>query len=236
MRNKLGHRIFGFLIVLLLVSCGGKSWKENPMDQILEDHKDAHTLTVLLVDMDVRDDEYLHKYKIIEGKKNDQEPDVFETDWVKVSEPFFIRHEQNLGMEILTKDADGKINQIPSPPGYTNYIGNSKYGEWRGEGENRQWHFFANYLYMRTMLNFVYGPVYYRGYSRYSSHYRYNRPYYGYYRTSSRYNQYGTRSKHLKKSRPNFYQRKARKGNFRTRYNNYSTGGGGSRGGGGYGK
>lgn len=227
------HNFLLLFLVALLASCGGKKWKENPMDKILEDHGDAYTLTVLLTDMDLKGKEYFHKYKIIEGVK-EGEPKVVETDWIEVSEPFFIRHENNLGMEILSKDAEGNVNQIPAPPGYTNYIGNEKYGHWVGEGDNRKWEFFANYLYMRTMLNFIYGPVYYPGYHHYHTYYRYNRPYYGYYSNSSRFNRYGTQSNSLKKSRPGFYRRKVSKGNFRTRYQNYSSGS--SRGGGGFGK
>lgn len=225
------HIIF---ISVILFGCGGKEWKENPVDQILKKNKDAHTLTVLLNDMNVKNKDYFHKYKIITVAKEGAKPESKVTDWKQVSEPTFIRHENNLGMEILTKDENGKVNKIPSPPGYTNYVGNKKYGEWRGQGDDRRWHFFSQYLFMSSMLHFVYGPVYYRGYSRYNSHYRNRRPYYGMHSRSSRYNQYGTKSSKLKKSRPSFYRRRSQKSNFRSRYRGYTTGS--TRGGGGFGK
>lgn len=231
---KFKNHIIPLLFCFLLVSCGGKKWNENPLNQMKEKYSDAYMYTVLVTDMDVKDNKYYHKYDVIVTQKVDSDPEAFKTDWVEVSEPFFIRHEGNLGMEILTKDENGVINEIPSPPGFTNYIGNEKYGKWEGTGDNRTWSFFTQYLFMRSMLGFVYGPVYYAPYNHYRTNYRYNRPFYGWQSRSTTYNHYGTKSSKLKSTRPDFYKRKVSKGNFRTRYQSYTSSS--SRGGGGFGK
>ena len=137
------------------------------------------------------------------------------TEWKPVSERFFNIHANDMGMEIVSK-VDGKVTRETSPPGYSNYVGNTRYGNWRTDSSgNSFWAFYGQYAFMSNMIGLMSGPVYRTGYYDYHNNYRGVRPYYG-----SGTSTYGTFSPASKKANPNFHQRVSNNSTFRSRVNN----------------
>lgn len=118
------------------------------------------------------------------------------TDWVVVSSIFFNANVDNMGMELASKK-DGKINKSASPAGYSNYIGNEKYGQWKERDGSRFWEFYGKYAFMSSMFRMAMFPVRYSYWNNYrSNYYGAGRSYYGP-NTNGR-NMYGTNSSYTK--------------------------------------
>ena len=186
------------LFLLALSGCGGKKFKKNPVDIIVKDIPADHVFSIVLYDMDVEGNffsTYNHQYKIIEEKEPGK-PEERITDWYEVDKAFFERHSNDMGMELVSRGEDGKLNKGASPPGYNNYVGNEKYGFWDNRGGSSFWTFYGQYAFMSTMFNMMSFPVrrsYYDDYR--GGYYGTGRPYYGpttggrtYYGTNSDYN------------------------------------------------
>lgn len=121
---------FVFFGALLFNSCQGTVIPTDPVKEMKKDFSDKYAYTVLLNDMDLEGKtQYKHKYKIITfDKEGNYSFDT--TDWVDVSDNFFYYHENDLGMEILTRSPNQKYNELPTPPGFSQIIGNKRYGKW----------------------------------------------------------------------------------------------------------
>ena len=184
-------------LLLLLVSCGEerKKYLKSPLDNIITSYIDTQNYSVILADMDYKEDsdKYFHKYKIIVEKKSSvtqstlkKEPkipeddfDVKLTDWKEVSAITFEDHQQDLGMTVLSKK-DGVLDKKTTPAGYDNYVGNKKYGSWQTQSNGSSfWAFYGQYRFMSSLF--------------YGSNHRYYRNDYDNYRTnhSGRGNYYG---------------------------------------------
>lgn len=210
-------------IVFGLARCGGgssaSSYGGESLAELKSKYAKADAYTILLNDMDVQrsgwSSDFLHKYRILETE--DSTVNTHTTDWTKVDESFFRKHENDLGMELVSKTEDGTITDNVAPPGYSNYIGNDRYGKWKTDNSgNRFWEFYGRYMFMSSMFNLMAQPVYYPYYNTYRGSYFGRRPYYG--PTFSGRPYYGTRSSFTQKQRPDFFQRRARKGNFSKSY------------------
>lgn len=202
MSGKTVAWIFGIIIVLMLLSrgCGGgKDFEKSALDNLIQELPKDEVYTIVLNDMDVRGNfskSYYHDYEVISGtdpEKIDRET----TGFLEVSEGFFNEHINNMGMEIASRDSTGKLNKTVAPAGYTNYIGNPKYGQWKSNGSGGSfWEFYGKYAFMSSMFNLIAFPARYNYYNTWrTGYYGYGRPYYGpstagssYYGTSSRYN------------------------------------------------
>ncbi|NLR90742.1 MULTISPECIES: hypothetical protein [Flammeovirga] len=213
-----------FLPFLILIGCSSsnETFKKNPVDQFIIDMSDVNDFTILLQDMDAEEhlftaDIFRHKYKII-TMGADSIPVSKETDWYDVSPSFFQLHSGDIGMEIASK-VNGKVSKQVSPPGYSGYVGNSQYGEWKTNPNTGTsfWEFYGRYAMMRSLFNMAYyGPIYrssYTDYRRYSSS---GRNYYG---GSSGSPRYGTYSSGVKKSNPTFANRMSKSSSFRNSVN-----------------
>ncbi len=176
-------------LLLLVISCGQepKKYIKSPLDQIITTYLDTQNYSVILADMDYKEesDTYFHKYKIIlEKKKNATESleddfDVQTTDWKKVSAITFEEHQKDLGMTVLSKK-NGVLDKKSTPAGYNNYVGNKKYGNWQRQSNGSSfWAFYGQYHFMSSLF--------------YGSRHRYYRNDYDYYRTNhyGRSNYYG---------------------------------------------
>lgn len=206
--------ILAIFLVLLLVSCGSNNhYIPNPVDQMIKSMKNEKAYTIILDDMDVRSDDFYHKYSVLKESKSGEFSNS-ETEWLLVDYNYFKAHEGNLGMQIVTKDSTGKVAKVVAPAGYANYVGNSRYGHWQGSGSDRFWVFYGQYAFMRSMFGLGYYPCYYPMYNNYyNNYYRTNRAFYGSgFRGSGNY--YGTSSANAKKRNPNFFERKARNNNW----------------------
>jgi len=200
---KLLTPIFYMCICLLLLSCGSDKPKfvKSPVDNIITKYIDKSNYSVILADMDYKEDtdSYYHKYQILidEGaptlsqiELNDTtavatDIQIVKTDWLKVSPITFDEYKGDLGMTILSKK-NGVLDKNSSPAGVDNYVGNTRYGHWQTNSSGGSfWAFYGRY---RLMSDLFYGPRYggygYGGYSRshynnYNSNYRNKQSYYG---------------------------------------------------------
>jgi hypothetical protein len=182
MKNKTTRIIlFAFLSFLMLSSCNGKqsgaAYEKTPVDKMVVSLGNEMNYSIILADMDSRNDEYFHKYTTLIEKADTVL--VEESGWEKVSDVFFNANIDNLGMAIVTKK-DGNLSKVASPAGYDNFVGNEKYGRWENSGGSSFWQFYGQYAFMSSLFNMMGNPARrsywdeYRGGGYYGS-----RPYYG---------------------------------------------------------
>lgn len=190
-----------------------------PINEILaKTPNDKLPLSICLYDMDVKNDnesikstKYLNRYQIITnvGDPNKQKKVI--TEWLEVSKKDFVKNYHNLEMEIASKILGTKglpkVSKIPVPPGYINYIGNDKYGQWQTNNKGASvWAFYGKYLFMRLMFNTGKFPVHQDTYKKYLLNYHLKRVYY-----DGTYNnrRYGTGSSYSRSiSRSGYYTSK----------------------------
>jgi len=163
-----------------------KKYIEEGLDKIVKANRDVDNYTVLLWDMDFKDEKYMHKYMVVSAKM-DSVVEKEESDWLEVSPEFFQANENNLDMELASK-TDGKLSKEVAPPGFSQYVGNEKYGKWEEQDNgDRMWAFAGRYAFMSLMFHSMMTPRY-SSYNTYRGSYRgTGRPYYG-----SGGSQYGT--------------------------------------------
>jgi hypothetical protein len=205
---KTQYILIAFLAVfsaVFLTSCGGGNSEKvikDPVDNYTRDLGKYKTYSVILHDMDLEEntfssDIYKHQYKFILPSKDTTGGKVVRdslSSWVAVSEEAFNKNLDNMGMELLSKNDEGKVSKIPSPAGYNNYVGNKSYGSWQTNSSgNSFWAFYGQYAFMSSMFGMMNNrPIYQSSYRDYNSNYRGSRPYYG--TTSSGTRAYGSGS------------------------------------------
>jgi len=191
-----------FLFFFAIVSCGGDKFAKSPLDNFVRDFYNVKSYSVILHDMEVEGtfaSTYMHQYRIIKVENNEPVEEV--TDWFEVSKQFFEQNKSYMGMELLSKDSTGKVRKVPSPPGYSNYVGNRQYGHWVNRGGYSFWEFYGQYAMFSRMFGMDRYPIRRDYYSDYrTSYYNSNRPYFG--RTSTGGQRWGTNGEYLKKTRP----------------------------------
>ncbi|TAD99720.1 MAG: hypothetical protein EAZ97_08080 [Bacteroidetes bacterium] len=202
--------LVAWVALFALASCGSsdKEFQKNPVDLLIRDMNKDSTFSIVLYDMDIDEgtfsDTYKHQYQIIKNKNG--EPSETKTAMQIVDKDFFMRHQNDMGMEIASKTKDGKIHKQAAPAGYSNYVGNSQYGNWRTDNSgNSFWEFYGKYAMMSSMMNMMAAPIYRNSYDDYNRNYRGSQPYYG--KTSTGSPAYGTQSAHVQASKPSFFQR-----------------------------
>jgi hypothetical protein len=209
------------IVALFFVSCGGnQKFDKTPVDKLITELDSEKTYSIILYDMNIEDktfsDTYKHRYKIITQK--DSTPQEKITDWYVVSEPFFARHQNDLGMEVCAK-TNGKISKVTAPPGYSTYVGNAQYGQWKtGNDGNSFWEFYGKYAMMSSMLGLASSVIHRNSYNDYYSNYYGRQPYYGGIGAGG-HPMYGTMSAHSQTSSPSFHQRAASNNSFKNKIN-----------------
>lgn len=210
---KIQHILWALLVPFLFISCGD-SYVNSPVDDLIKKMDKEKDFTIILYDMDIEGSwskDYKHRYKIITNGE-DSLPKEKITEWYPVDEEFFDMHSKDMGMEIASK-VDGKISKETAPPGYSNYVGNERYGNWRTDSSgNSFWEFYGRYAMISNMMGLMSGPLYRSHYYDYHSNYRGVRPYYG---TGT--HTYGTFSPAAKKANPNFHQRMTSNSSFKSK-------------------
>ncbi len=138
---------------------------------------------------------YFHKYML------EQNGDIKESDWEKVSENFYHTNFEFLGMAILSKPygffEDELLTQA-APPGMS-YVGNSRYGEWeQDDSGNSFWAWYGRYALFSTL--FFPRPYYYHynSWNSWHSSYMGRKPYFG--KSVNGMQRFGTRGSYIKKS------------------------------------
>lgn len=138
-------------ILLFLFSCMGSG--TTPIQKIEGQLKNIAEYSVVLSDMQEEGNflaSYYHRYKIIVFK--DSIPHSRQTDWLKVSEPYYKKYEAYLNMVVLSKSPQHGVMDKVSPPGYQ-YVGNEKYGQWKtGEDGSSFWVWYGKYAMMRSIF------------------------------------------------------------------------------------
>ncbi len=201
------YAVLAFLVIIssaFLTSCGGSKDKtvKDPVDNYTRDLDKYKTYSVILHDMDLEEntfssDIHKHQYKLILPAKDTTGGKIVRdslSGWITVSKEAFDKNLDNMGMELLSKNEDGKISKIPAPPGYNNYVGNQRYGSWQsGSNGNSFWAFYGQYMFMSSMFGMMSNrPIYRNSYNDYNRNYRGSKPYYG--KTSTGQRAYGSGS------------------------------------------
>ncbi|WP_272150351.1 hypothetical protein [Tenacibaculum aiptasiae] len=199
---RLINYLFLLTISFLISSCSTErkpKFVKSPIDNIITKYIDKNDYSVILADMDYKEDtdKYFHKYRILIEEKQPNlsieqlkdslaEPTdikIIDTDWKEVSPITFEEHQNDLGMTILSKK-NGKLDKNSAPAGVNNYVGNPKYGEWRTHSDGSSfWAFYGRY---RLFSDLFFGPRYGYGYgyprrdwNDYNRNYRNKKSYYG---------------------------------------------------------
>jgi hypothetical protein len=169
--------------------------QKSPVDILVRDLSAEQNFSIILYDMDYDEakDQYKHQYNVLLEK--DDSVQVKKTDWLVVSSAFFSQNAENMGMELASKK-DGKVSKVAAPAGYSNYVGNEKYGHWKERDGNRFWEFYGKYALMSSMFRMATYPVGYSSWNNYNSNYYGRRNYYG--QTSNGQRMYGTSSSYAK--------------------------------------
>lgn len=194
------HKFLSILtLVLVAQACGpgSPSFVKNPVDDIVKELSEVPNFSIILYDMnfDEATEQYQHQYRILKEPQGADTIETETTDWKQVSPEYFNEHIENMGMTIVSK-SNGTVDKKVSPPGYNQYVGNEKYGQWSQNSDGTSfWEFYGKYAFLRSMLGFGYSPIYYGGWNDYRrNYYPYGRTYYG--QGSNGRNRYGTNSTH----------------------------------------
>lgn len=214
------------LFSAFIVSCGN-STKDSikvgiePSEEIIQQLRETD-FSIVLNDMNVseKDNKHLfeHKYHIL--KVIDDSLVVDSLPWKTVNKYFFEKHENDLGMEIVSNH-NGRLSRTAQPVGFGWAIGNPKYGEWvdvsksqdststtsstsSNNRNERRWHSHGpSLLFWYWMLR---RPAYQRDYRGYSAASAAGRSYYGTQTNGT--SRYGTNSAYQKSKRPSFFNRR----------------------------
>lgn len=194
------YQYFSLLASLLLISaCGPNTpvYEKNPIDDIVKNLSEVPNFTIMLYDMnyDESSEKYLHQYRILKEDSFNDTLVAETTDWLQVSASYFNTNVDNMGMTLISK-VNGQLEKKVAPPGYNNYVGNEKYGQWR-EGSNGSsfWEFYGKYAMLQTVFGFGRSPIYYGGWNDYRrNYYPTGRTYYG--TTSNGGTRFGTNGTH----------------------------------------
>jgi len=169
--------------------------QKSPVDVLIRDLSAEQNFSIILYDMDYDEakKQYKHQYNVLLEKADTVEAKT--TEWLPVSSTFFNQNAENMGMELASKK-DGKVSKVAAPAGYSNYVGNEKYGQWKERDGNRFWEFYGKYAFMTSMFRMATFPVGYSTWNDYNSNYYGRRSYYG--PTTNGQRMYGTNSSYSK--------------------------------------
>ncbi len=184
------------LFLLFLNGCGSAPAPEkDPLTEIKKTLAKETTYSVVLEDMKEEgtfSKSHFHKYLVVLPE------DSWQTDWTPVSEEYYNKSLELMGMTILTKK-DGVYDNVAAPPGY-GFVGDPNYGQWK-EGSNGSsfWEFYGKYALISNLFGGWYHPIYRTDFDGYHKYKQSKKPYFG-----SK-NQYGSSGHIVKQKKPNFY-------------------------------
>ncbi len=202
-------------MICALLAAGCQAPPADPLREVSRGLERYPRYSIILSDMDVSGTffkTYKHRYKVLFGKAGNEGTGGAETvaeegltfdrrelQWTEVDRKFYQQHEPHLGMVLLSKGEDGKVEEAAYPPGYQ-YVGNSRYGTWRTDRRgNSFWEFYGKYALFSHLMGSS-RPIYRNDYDSYRDYRRRRQPYFGG-------NAYGTRGTVTRTSNPTFYQR-----------------------------
>ena len=218
------YYVFIALCSTFIISCGESTMESikvpvEPSQEIIQQLK-GQDFSIVLNDMNISEKDnkrlFEHKYHILKVIEDSLVVDSL--SWKPVNQAFFEKHEQDLGMEIVSNH-NGKLSKTAQPVGFGWAIGNPKYGEWEevsktqdststasttNNQSERRWRSRGpSLLFWYWMLR---RPTYQRDYAGYRTASAAGRSYYG--SQSNGTSKYGTNSTYQKAKRPSFFNRK----------------------------
>lgn len=204
MKNKGGLIILAIVALFLYFTCDGDNTDNNykprkntthtsssnssssssrytktPLDKLIQSLSDKMNYSIVLHDMDYDEgaNYYKHQYQVITPERDTVVAVV--KPWQKVSQQFFNKHIDNLGMEIASRK-DGKLTKAAAPAGYSQFVGNERYGHWVKRDGGSFWEFYGKYAFMSSMFNLAMMPARYSYWNDYHrNYYGHGHPYYG---------------------------------------------------------
>lgn len=146
------------------------------IDAIYQRFETYPNFTVLLYDMNYENSAYLHKYQVLVPETDTVM--TYNTNWVRVSKSYFNKHQGHLGMEVASKE-NGQVSETVAPPGYSQYVGNERYGQWENRSGTSFWVFYGRYAFLRSILGMNSYRPRYNSWNTYNTSYRGTRDYRG---------------------------------------------------------
>jgi hypothetical protein len=148
---------------------------------------------------------YQHQYRVMIGESQAGSDELLYRDsvlgWQKVGRKTYNRYQPNLGMVILSKGADGTVDQGLHPPGYQQ-VGNERYGRWRDDrGGGSFWEFYGKYALLSHVIGGFGRPIYRNDWNAYRGARQRGQTYYG------PGGAYGTNGSVTRQTNPNFFRR-----------------------------
>lgn len=206
-------------LAALLTQCSSEpAFQKSPLDELIKKNNAVQNYSIILYDMDYDEeaDKYKHQYQVLKHPNDNPDTLISTTEpWAFVSASLFNKHQEDMGMEIASKK-EGVVKKQTSPAGYSNYVGNEKYGRWEQRSNGTSfWAFYGQYAFMRSMFHMSMYPVRYSYWNDYrGNYYNSGRSYYGSggqrsYGTGSAYNS-STRKGSRWASRPSDFKRRVR--------------------------
>ncbi len=156
-------------IILGGCSSSGSRYTEEGLDTVIKEYRDTPDLTILLYDQNYEGSRYQHQYQVLIPKA-DSTLDSKVTPFYTVSDKFFNANIDHLGMELANKK-NGVVSKTVAPAGYSQYVGNPKYGRWTERSGGSFWEFYGKFAFMNSMFHMFSSPARYGYYNDYRRNY-----------------------------------------------------------------
>lgn len=199
-------------LTLLVAGCA----VSNPLERLQREFDRYPEYSVILADM--REEgtfstDYWHQYRVTTGQREEGSEDLIYAgnvqDWARVDSSTYAKYQPYLGMVILSKGPDGKVDHEQHPPGYQ-YVGNDRYGRWRDDRRGGSfWEFYGRYALISHMIGGFGRPLYRNNWNTYRDYRGRGRPYFGS-------GAYGTNGTVTRQSNSNFFRRQEARQRVRT--------------------
>lgn len=159
------------IVALFFWGCdGGSRYTEEGLDTVIKKYNTVPNFTIILYDQTYESRKYLHKYEVLLPQADSTLKSEI-TQFYPVSEGFFNTHINDLGMEVANKK-DGVLSKTVAPAGYSQYVGNPNYGQWKSNGSGGSfWEFYGKFAFMNSMFNMMSSPARYGYYNDYRTNY-----------------------------------------------------------------
>jgi len=161
--------LFAFVAILLGACSSGGRYSEEGLDTVIKSYRETPDLTIILYDQNYESGQYQHQYQVLIPLA-DSTLDSKVTPFYPVSDKFFNANIDNLGMELANKK-DGALTKTVAPAGYSQYVGNPKYGRWSENSGGSFWEFYGKFAFMNSMFHMVSSPARYGYYNDYRRNY-----------------------------------------------------------------
>ncbi len=169
-RTKIFSKIAMLVLAISFLSAciSGGGYTEEGLDTVIKNYREEPNFTVLLYDQNYEGSKYLHQYQVILPVGDTVESKV--TGFYPVSDRFFNANVDHLGMELANKK-DGVVNKTVAPAGYSQYVGNPKYGQWSERNGSSFWEFYGKFAFMNSMFHMFASPARYGYWEDYRRNY-----------------------------------------------------------------